>query len=112
MDAILDYISLQMEYAQKYGVDITTQIYKAQLTEGTEFFLGRDRALPAGLTGILSHLQAQNVIRTEKSADEISNEILVIARGILYNWCQSKGSYDLQLFARTLVENYIKAYLC
>lgn len=110
VEAILRYIELQMEYAMENGVDMTLQIYKAQLTEGTEFFLSQQRGLPNGLTKIIAHLQEIGVIRKEKSAEEISGEILVITRGVLYNWCQRSGSYDPRSFARLLVENYIKAY--
>lgn len=110
VEAILRYVEVQMEYAVENGVDITLQMYKAQLTEGTEFFLSQQRALPRGLTKVIAHLQEVGVICKEKPAQEISDEILVITRGVLYNWCQRNGSYDPGSFARVLVGNYIKAY--
>ncbi|OUN17345.1 hypothetical protein B5G38_02140 [Gemmiger sp. An87] len=65
-NAVLQYIAFQMQYATDFGVDIILQIYKAQLTEGTDFFLSPERGLPLGLTRILAHLQQQGVIRSEK----------------------------------------------
>lgn len=110
VNAVLQYIAFQMQYATDFGVDIILQIYKAQLTEGTDFFLSPERGLPLGLTRILAHLQQQGVIRSEKPAEEICREILVISRGVLYNWCQCKGNYDLKAFALELVSNYLKSY--
>lgn len=110
VEAILDYIEEQVQYAVDTGVDMTLQIYKAQLTEGREFFFSPERALPKGLTKIIAHLQELGVMRKEKSAKEISDEILVISRGVIYNWCQRNGSYDPRAYARVLVANYIKAY--
>lgn len=109
-NAVLQYIAFQMQYALDFGVDIILQIYKAQLTEGTDFFLSPERGLPLGLTRILTRLQQKGVICSEKAAEEICRELLVISRGVLYNWCQCKGNYDLKAFALELIANYLKSY--
>lgn len=111
VDAILEYVEYQVKYGEDFGVDLCTQIYKAQLTEGTEFFLSQERALPNGLISIVSNLQEKKIIRSDKEASLIANEILVISRGILYNWCQHNGQYDIKKFARQMVSNYIQCYI-
>lgn len=110
-DAVLEYIDHQMRYAESFGVDFCIQIYKAQLTEGTEFFLSLERALPAGLVLLTGHLQQQGLLSRCKSNEAIVKELLVLSRGILYNWCQCNGRYDLRSFAREMIGNYLKAYL-
>lgn len=111
IDVVLKYIDYQMEYAEDFGADLCTQIYKAQITEGTEFFLSLERSLPNGLIELLERLQKCNVIKADKQATVIANELLVISRGIIYNWCQQHGSYNLRKFAHEIVSNYIQHYL-
>lgn len=110
VDAILEYVEYQMKYGEDFGVDLCIQMYKAQLTEGTEFFLSQERALPKGLISIVNSLQVKGVIQNQKDAKIIANEILVISRGILYNWCQCNGQYDVKRFAREIISNYLKSY--
>ena len=111
VEAICDYLDYQMQYAIDMGVDITIQMYKAQITEGTEFFLLLSRGLPKGLIQVINQLQEHNVFSNHKTAAEIGNEILVISRGILYNWCQFHGTYDLKQFNRDIVSKYIEHYI-
>ncbi|MBZ9634669.1 TetR/AcrR family transcriptional regulator [Clostridium sp. FP1] len=46
---IIDYIASQMQYGLDIGNDCSTQLYKAQITDGNEFFLSMERGLPNGL---------------------------------------------------------------
>ena len=112
VDAILDYLDAQLASAQQIGVDIGLQIYKAQLTEGTEFFLSHDRPLAHGLIQLIQHLQEVGTLRADKDAGQLGSELLVITRGILYNWCLCRGSYDSRTLAREMLSNYLQAYLC
>ena len=110
LDVIYDYIDYQMDYGMVYGIDFATQIYKAQLTDGAEFFLSMDRGLPKGLTNLIQHLQEKGVLKNDHTAISISKEILIISRGILYNWCQSNGNYDPRKCARHMLGNYLQCY--
>ena len=110
IQAVSRYIKCQTQYAESMPVDLGVQVYRAQLTEGTEFFLSPDRSLTNGLVQIISKLQKVNVISEIKSAFEIANEILTISRGCLYNWYQKEGKYNLTEYAETLITNYIMVY--
>ena len=110
LEAITDYIDCQIQYAIDTGVDLTTQIYKAQLQNGTEFFLSESRGLPNGLTRSIKHLQEHKVLSDKKSAEQLSNEFLVISRGVIYNWCLTKGGYDPKKFSHEIFGTYLKAY--
>ena len=109
-EAICDYLDYQMQYALNYGVDMVTQIYKAQLTDGTDFFLSLDRGLPKGLIHMISNLQKNHVISDEFTASHIAQEILLISRGVIYNWCQLNGSYDLKEYNRQIISRYLNSY--
>ena len=111
VEAILQYLDAQILSSLRFGVDTGLQIYKAQLTEGTEFFLSPDRSLPKGLTELIRHLQDIGCLKAGKSASEICSELLVITRGIMYHWCLCRGSYDSRALTREMVSNYLRAYL-
>lgn len=110
IEAVYDYLAYQMKYGIKSGIDLAIQVYRAQLTDGTEFFLSMDRALPKGLICILERLQKENKISSCKSAQEIAKELLIISRGILYNWCQNHGNCDLVKLNREIISNYMNVY--
>lgn len=112
VEAVLEYLDAQILSSLRFGVDTGLQIYKAQLTEGTEFFLSAERTLPSGLTQIIRRLQEIGVLKQEKEASRIASELLVITRGIMYNWCLCRGSYDSRALAREMISNYLKAYQC
>ena len=111
VEGILQYVDAQIASSIRFGVDIGIQIYKTQLTEGTEFFLSSDRTLPSGLIELIGHLQHIGILSCRKEAAAIGSEILVITRGIMYNWCLCRGSYDSRALAREMIGNYLKAYL-
>lgn len=110
-DVILDYLDYQMQYAINYGVDIVSQIYKAQLFDITDFFLSLNRGLPSGLISIIQHLQSENIITSNTKAYDIGKELLIISRGIIYNWCQCNGNYDLKKINREITSKYLHYYL-
>ena len=110
IDAIADYIDYQIQYAIDMGADLTTQMYKAQLQYGTEFFLSQERGLPNGLLTIIRNLQEHQILSSDKSAEALTNEFLVISRGVLYNWCLNNGSYDPKSFSHEIIAAHLKAY--
>ena len=110
-DVVLDYLEMQLEYGIKYGPDLCTQIYKAQLTEGTDYFLSLTRPLPHGLILLIGSLQEKGLVSKERSAEEIGSELLLISRGAIYHWCQCQGSYDLIKYAREILGKYWKTYI-
>ena len=110
-DVVLDYLEMQLKYANENGPDLCTQIYKAQLTEGTEFFLSLPRSLPHGLILLIESLQKDGLVSDECSAKEIGSELLLISRGAIYHWCQCHGNYDLLSDTRTILNRFWKTYI-
>ena len=54
---IIDYIIQQMQYGLDIGNDCSTQLYKAQITDGNQFFLSMERGLPNGLCYLIQRAQ-------------------------------------------------------
>lgn len=111
IDAIPDYISYQAQYAEDVGVDICTQFYKAQLTEGRDYFLSMNRPIIRGLNDIILELQEKKLMNNNISPLELTKEIFIISRGILYNWAQNNGNFKIVDLTKKMVSTYIQAYL-
>lgn len=107
---ILEYIGYQMDYAEDMGLDLMIQIYRAQITEGNQFFLSEERSLPKGLYQLIAKAQQSGELTDTVPCEQIGRELLIVSRGIIYHWCQSEGSYPLKPFARQIVGNYLLTY--
>lgn len=109
-EKIIEYVGHQANYAMMFGLDIMIQIYKAQITEGTEFFLSDDRGLPKGLFSLIEKAQNEGELIDQVPYQQIGKELLIISRGIIYNWCQASGGYDLTVKTEGMIRNYLAVY--
>lgn len=107
IERLLEYIDYQMDYAICNGIDLMTQVYKFQITEGADFFLQSSRGLPQGLQSLVEAAQNLGIITMSQSAESISSELLLISRGVIYNWCQNKGSYELKPYCKRIITNHL-----
>lgn len=110
IDKIIEYIGYQMEYAKMLGVDTITQIYKAQLTNGNEFFLSEDRALPNNLLTLIKKAQAEGALKASYGAKQIRDELLLISRGAIYNWSQRNGIYDITNYCKEIITHHLEYF--
>lgn len=110
IEAVLLYLHFVTVFAYDYGVDLTIQIYKAQLTEEREFFFSEERWQPRGLFNLIKRCQEHNVLSSEIEAKDLANQLLIITRGVIFNWCQAGGTYELDVLAKTMLSNYLKGY--
>lgn len=106
-----DCLWYQVEYIQSLGVNGIAEVYKIQISEYNEFFLSKNRSLYKFINKLVIKAQENNEITKEFSSDDITSELLIIIRGVVYNWCQNKGEYDLLALQQKVTMNYIKAYL-
>lgn len=107
---IIEYLEYQGGYACNMGVDFVINVYKAQINNGNEFFLSSERGLPKGLQQLVEEAQQAGDLTDKISSAQIKDELLIISRGIIYNWCQCKGQYDLIQKIRSITAKYIQAF--
>ena len=110
IDRIVEYIDYQMKYATDIGIDLMIEVYKTQITEGTDFFLQSSRGLPQGLKTLVEQAQEIGVITKAESSESIASELLLIARGVIYNWCQNNGAYELSPYCHKIITNHIQCF--
>lgn len=111
IDAIVEYLVYQCRHAISVGVDIVKNIYKLQIDNGNDFFLSNDRGFPKGLRTLVNLAYEKNLFKDEVVAENLVNELLIISRGVIYNWAISDGEADIINNVRVISENYLKAFV-
>ena len=110
IERIVEYLKRQCGYAQQLGLSLIANVYKAQINHGNRFFLSGDRGLPKGLQSLVEEAQKQGKITAGIQAVEITSELLLVSRGIIYNWCQQEAAYDIEEMADTILRRYLSTF--
>ena len=73
------------------GYGHTSMVVKIQ----NDFFLDKSRFMHVKLNEIIEAAKSQGVFKTDEDAKTIGDFLLVIARGLLFDWSLARGGYDL-----------------
>ncbi|MDR0875809.1 MAG: TetR/AcrR family transcriptional regulator [Clostridiales Family XIII bacterium] len=79
------------KYHVDQGVEHTSMIIKVQ----SPFFLDETRYLRRKLVGIIGQAKTRGLAAEAYTAERIADFMLVIARGLLFDWVLAHGEYDL-----------------
>ncbi|AZV43923.1 TetR/AcrR family transcriptional regulator [Peribacillus asahii] len=86
------YITSYFEYsANTTGYNILKHIFRSD----NRLFQMEDRPLMKNLLNIIEAGQKSSEFRTDKSANELFEFVLVTIRGVIFNWCVNEGTEDL-----------------
>lgn len=111
IDKILEYIEYQTEYAKEFGIKLMTQIYRAQLIENNDFFLSDDRSLPRHLTELIQEAQEMGILTSDYKAKQICHELLLISRGVIFNWSLISGDFNLSEYCKEMVLHHLHYFM-
>ncbi|MDR5587154.1 MULTISPECIES: TetR/AcrR family transcriptional regulator [Clostridium] len=111
INRIMLIVKEQLRYAEIEGVEIVTQFYKSQITVGNEYFLSFDRHLSKLILDAAKDGQKLGILDTTIDALEITNDILTISRGVIYDWCLKHGNFNLIEKGCKLTKVYLDSYL-
>lgn len=84
--------------ADSYEPAFCRQIYRSQVETGTSFLLSPDRPFYSTIHESLNQAINQGRIAVQASAAELARMLMSQARGILYDWSISDGSYNIMAF--------------
>lgn len=111
IEAIYKYLEHQCSIPSELGIDFVKNIYKAQIDYGSEFFLSEGRGLAHGLYLLLVRAKENSLIQENISVNQLASELLIMSRGIIYNWCISDGMTDPQAITRWMASKYLQAFM-
>lgn len=93
---IKKFILYQINYAESSSFEYVKEVYKSQIDSGNKFFISKDRPVFKLLKNYVEKAQAENKLKSNKTAEYITNFLLRFSRGMIYDWCLHDGSYNLE----------------
>lgn len=91
-DNIILYFKHYAVYLNARGVDTVKQLYNTQ----NPLFLDKSRYMYKLLTEVIKRGEEKNLLTKDLSLDEIEEFLMVVSRGVVYNWLLHNGDYDLE----------------
>lgn len=91
-EKILSYFIHYARFNLDLGVDHVSALYKTQ----SNFFVSSKRLMVTALRGIVAAGLEKNEIQSEMTADEITDFLFTMARGVAYSWCLHNGRFSLE----------------
>lgn len=91
-EKILSYFLLYARFNIDLGVDHVSALYKSQ----SNFFVSSKRLMVTALRDIVAESIEKNEIQSEMTADEITDFLFTMARGLAYSWCLHEGRFSLE----------------
>lgn len=93
------------------GMKGTLQYFKNQLTNGERYILNQERYFYKILHQNVENAIASGILAGE--ANLITDELLSMSRGMIYDWCLHEGTYSLEervLKLTDMILNYYRKY--
>jgi AcrR family transcriptional regulator len=88
---ILEYFAHYAGYCQRVGLDTVKSLYNPD----NKLFIKYDRFMLQLLKQVVSDAQTRQLLSTTLDAQQITEYLLIAARGIVCDWCLHDGHYDL-----------------
>ncbi len=92
-DDIILFFRHYATYNSARGTDAVKQLFNTQ----SVLFLDKKRYMYRLLTDIIKKGEDKNQLTKEMDVNEIEEFLLVIARGVIYDWLLHEGDYDLEV---------------
>lgn len=88
------------------GLDLAQKIYIPE----NKLFLSQPRAMHQLLNNIINEGQKVGEISNELPAEELSDTLFLLARGVIFDWALRDGAYDPQIKMKTIISQYMSRY--
>lgn len=83
---------------------------KELYTSNNKMFIQKGRNMQIILNSIVEKCQIENILTSQYSNYEISNQIFIYIRGQVYDWCLNDGSYNLKNSVEKSINLILKIY--
>jgi AcrR family transcriptional regulator len=90
-DKILLFFQHYGHYNTSCGVDFVKHLFNTQ----NKMFVVKGRSMQSVLQQVIIAGQKKKEIRADMKAEEIVRCLFIAARGVVHDWCQHDGSYNL-----------------
>lgn len=92
-------------------IELLASLYSSQLiTNGEKHLLDENRVYYILLKKIIEEGQQRGEIKKDTPSDEIMKLYALCERGLIYDWCISKGNYSLCQYSGKLMPMFLNEY--
>ena len=92
-EQIIEYFDHYAKFNVDCGVETTQQIFNPKI----KFFIEEGRPMLEMLENLIRKGQEKSEIRGDTDAKELVKYLLVMARGVVFDWSLYDGNYDLEV---------------
>ena len=93
------------------SIDILSRLFASQLVSGSErSLLDPSRTYYKLLRQIVIEGQQQGIFREEFTTLDVTRAYAVFERGLMYDWCISRGNYSLAQYSAQLLPQFLKGF--
>ena len=102
-EQVVTYFRYYAHYNLNRGFANITQLYNTK----NKIFAKKGRFMQELLTQVIARGQTRGDFSGEMTADDATDYLFIVARGVVYDWCIHEGIYDLE----QKMESYMKILL-
>lgn len=108
LESIKKIIGSQIDLIQKHSLEKISHLYKSQINHSNDFFISHNRYLFELIKKYFENAYKQGEISTN-AFEEYTEEVLILSRGYIYNWCLNNGSFNLKERVIKILDIYFKS---
>jgi len=82
------------EYA-RFNIDNGIEYVKQLYNTNNKFFISRDRYMLDLMYRIITEGQQAGELNSELNPEDMMEDLFIVSRGIIFDWCLHDGEYDL-----------------
>ena len=97
-------IDEQLKYCADNNSNIISKIFQVQLYTDDKYIIDSSRFLYKALNEAVEGALNRKNLSTNLTCSELTDMILRQSRGVIYDWCLNRGSYDLRKTGRADLE--------
>ena len=104
-------VSLFETIEDTVSIDLLSRLFSSQLvTRGEKHLLDRNRTYYKLLRRIITDGQARGEIRADLTVNEVVKAYAMFERGVMYDWCLSRGEYSLSHFSARMLPLFLQSF--
>jgi TetR/AcrR family transcriptional regulator, fatty acid metabolism regulator protein len=102
-EQIIEYFDHYAKFNVGSGVETTKQLFNPKI----KFFIEEGRPMLVILEDLIRRGQEKKEIRADTDAKELVRYLMVMARGVVFEWSLYDGNYDLEARMRQYMEKLV-----
>lgn len=95
LENIFELISYQVNFVEQHGLNIAKQVFTNQMFNKHKSIIDKSRIFYQLVLAEVTRGLETKEINTQLSPEELTDMILRLSRGIIYDWCLHEGEYSL-----------------